>query len=275
MHFKFHVSDACNMRCNLCHWFSEEIIPMSKIKPNDIINFINRELYGGTRIESVSFTGGEPTLWPGLAKVINAIPPKIAKVIINTNGSGPRKLKEIERSVCLSISIHNEVDWIKMKECIDIAIRNRWEFYFSTFEGSVEEVTFPEWFDYHVKTWTNQISQAKSILTCMVGKRILCRPKFVYFATDGRAYVCEKGLRSKEDEYTEDFTLWKGNPTVRFRKCVADPSCLSSILCEQDYILANPCILLYILVKRIKLRLIRQYKQIANKLKTAFVRFFR
>lgn len=223
------------MRCPKCHWFSEKIKFMSKVKKNDIINFLKRTLQANIKIKKVFFTGGEPTLWPDLASTINEIPSRIKEIVIFSNGSFPDKLKNINRKIYLRISIHNGLNWDKIKKCIKISEEKKWKLRFVSYRGALEQIKYPKWFKYEVTIKYEQIEESKKRLKHLIGKKIMCRPIKVYFGTDGQAYYCEKGLREKSSIYAENFTLWKNLPNLRYKKCVVDESCIANIINEQKY----------------------------------------
>jgi uncharacterized Fe-S cluster-containing radical SAM superfamily protein len=239
MDIYFHVSDVCNMKCPKCHWFFEKINIKDEISAEDINLFFKRMSKTKIKIGRVFFSGGEPTLWKDLAEAINCIPNAIENVIIFSNGSNPEKLASVNRNICLRISIHNKVKWDKIYECINLAKSKVWKIRFVGYEGAIEKVVFPDWFEYEVVMKREQVTESKKKLHHIIGKKIFCEPQKIYFATDGRAYFCEKGLRSKDDKYVEDFNLLNGLPKIRPMTCIADESCISNIINEQNFKIAE------------------------------------
>jgi predicted glycosyltransferase len=231
----FHVSDVCNMHCPKCHWFSENINVQNKIKAEDLGNFLKREIKKGTKIGKVLFSGGEPSLWQDFGKSINLIPKEIKDVRVFTNGSFPDAFRMIKRNICMRISIHNNVNWDAIKDSIKLAKSKGWEIRFVGYEGAIEGVKYPSWFKFPVTVKKEQISSSKELLKGLLGKKIDCTPQKIYFGTDGRAYFCEKGLRTKAGCYAEDFSLWKGSIKRRAKRCIVDKSCIANIINEQDY----------------------------------------
>lgn len=75
----------------------------------------------------------------------------------------------------------------------------------------------------------------KKLYSCLVGKNIKCKPKAIYFGTDGRAYTCERGLRSKDERFYAGFTLTEGDTEVKYKECVVEEDCLSCLKTEQEF----------------------------------------
>ena len=55
----------------------------------------------------------------------------------------------------------------------------------------------------------------------------------LYFGTDGTAYCCEKGLRSKDKKYSMGFHLDSGKVHSNYRQCIVCQDCLGSFETEQ------------------------------------------
>lgn len=225
---KFWVSDECNFRCGNCHWFSTEIKHISPPPPIDYINYINKN---ALNICEIVFTGGEPTLWNGLADVINNSPEKIRKVI-NTNGSFPESLFAIKTKVTILASLHKQTDWDAIKRLIGLSNERGWGLGFAQFTGSLPEL--PGWFKARIYTEDEQV-EAGAKLEYLVGKEIYCKPRMIYIATDGNAYVCERGLRSKDEKFSAGFGLTWGETNIKFCKCNVDKNCLSCLVTEQEF----------------------------------------
>lgn len=225
---KFWVSDDCNFRCNSCHWFSTSIKKCSPLPAEDYINYINSN---SSIISEVVFTGGEPTLWDDLPIVINNVPEKIKKVI-NTNGSFPDLLSKINVKITLLVSLHQQTDWDAIKRLIELAKSRRWGLAFAQFTGSPTEP--PGWFKSRIHIEDEQVESGNKY-EHLVGSDIFCKPKMVYFATDGNAYICERGLRSKDKKFYAGFGLTHGETVIDYCKCNVDKNCLSCLVTEQEF----------------------------------------
>ena len=226
----FSVTDACNMRCRGCHWFSAPVKPRrGRLAPEDITAFLART---GPYDRAV-FAGGEPTLWQGLAQAVNGTPLE-TEVAIYTNGSSPETLTPINRSnVYLRLSVHEETMWISFRATLELAKERGWRVKLFSYETDFARARPPKWLDLSIKVTPDQIEEGDRLLGHLLNTRVRCRPRMLFIGSDGRAYTCEKGMRAKDDSLAEDFDLWSGDPHVFQRECTADRACLSCMMTEQ------------------------------------------
>lgn len=208
---QINVSDKCNLCCNQCHWFSQPVKQMETVTPKDVISFVDT---WHPRI--VQFSGGEPTLWDGLVETINALNLRV-KVILSTNGTRPEILENIKRPIKLNLSYHKGIDPSLFGQSVSVAKRKEFVFDVASFDrvgGPIELIQ------------ENQLDVSKN--DPRIGKKVNCRPTKIYFGSDGRAYWCEKGLRSKADEFYAGFTLTIGIPRREFKQCKIDWFCCTA-----------------------------------------------
>lgn len=89
---------GCNMRCGYCH--NQELVVPESIK-NISASFFDQEVLFNFLhnrqglLDGVCITGGEPTLHPGLRKLIEKIQQAGFKVKLDTNGTNPQLLREL------------------------------------------------------------------------------------------------------------------------------------------------------------------------------------
>lgn len=91
---------GCPWRCNYCH--NPHLIPPrgdTEIPWDEVLAFLHRRQ---GLLDGVVFSGGEPTLQPGLAEAMRAVRALGFKVGLHTGGAYPRRLAEV-----LSL-----VDWV-------------------------------------------------------------------------------------------------------------------------------------------------------------------
>lgn len=91
---------GCPWRCNYCH--NPHLIPPrgnTEIPWDEVLAFLHRRQ---GLLDGVVFSGGEPTLQPGLADAMRAVRALGFKVGLHTGGAYPRRLAEV-----LSL-----VDWV-------------------------------------------------------------------------------------------------------------------------------------------------------------------
>jgi MoaA/NifB/PqqE/SkfB family radical SAM enzyme len=116
----FFVTNKCNAKCSHCfNWKTQptDELSLEEIKKIDFKNF-----------DSVSITGGEPTLRSDLAEICSHVVKN--KIYLNTNGLNPERIREvIERvgvgmvSVTVSLDGTRDVhDQIRGVKCFDSAI---------------------------------------------------------------------------------------------------------------------------------------------------------
>lgn len=85
---------GCNFRCPFCHNSSLVFLPESLEIINEDIIFQTLKARKGI-LEGVCITGGEPTLSPDLCEFITNIKNLGYQIKLDTNGSNPKKLKEL------------------------------------------------------------------------------------------------------------------------------------------------------------------------------------
>lgn len=213
----FHLTDRCNLRCHDCHWFSGPITEPEKVPTvDDWLGWI--EQYRNT-FQSLRLTGGEPTMYSGFVELVNRIPTEV-KLTICTNGTNLPALSKINRTVQLLVSRNRAVD--------------------DTFEANVRAighqtsfVTYMEGGRFH-----NQLQEGRKFLS-LVGANGFCTPSYIRFGSDGHAYQCEVGLRTKAESIRSGFSLWSGNPTISTSRCTATTGCLSNFMGENTFITEN------------------------------------
>ncbi len=82
------IAGGCNLRCPYCHsWrYVTGLDGLERLDPEIVFDLLARQKGW---IDGVVFTGGEPTLQPGLAALIRRVRGYGAKVKLHTNGSRP------------------------------------------------------------------------------------------------------------------------------------------------------------------------------------------
>ncbi len=211
MWVQFNVSDRCTLKCKDCHWFSQDVKIVESISKDDVLFFINR-----WKPIIVQFSGGEPTLWSDLCGTINKIPSKI-QVIVNSNGNRPSILANINRKIKLDLSVHKGMDHKLFEQSVKIARQKKFKLNFASFN----------YFNNPFGIEVNQANQMKNIDREKIGKKVVCKPTKIYFGSDGRAYQCEKGLRTKDDLYYAGFSVRSGIPNQSTIRCIVDKLCLT------------------------------------------------
>jgi uncharacterized radical SAM superfamily Fe-S cluster-containing enzyme len=81
------ITDHCNLRCPTC--FAESAPAMSSVAPLDevLASIDTRLSRENGRIDVLMLSGGEPTLYPQLAELLDAVAARpIVRVLVNTNG---------------------------------------------------------------------------------------------------------------------------------------------------------------------------------------------
>lgn len=88
---------SCNFRCPYCHNSDLVFLPdtMEIIDEETVLNVLNSRK---SILEGVCISGGEPTLSPGLGVFIEKIKSLGFLVKLDTNGSNPKKIKELVHS---------------------------------------------------------------------------------------------------------------------------------------------------------------------------------
>lgn len=214
---KFHLTDECNIRCENCHWFSQPVHRAHQaVGYADYLTWISKNK---RKIKSITLTGGEPTLYPDFLKLINQIPDAL-KVRVYSNGTNPHILQKITRkNVELRISQNRSVD--------------------SDFEDTIKALNIP----YRIQSFNQDNSNLEDEVKFgeqedgfyLIGKSCLCKSNSIRFASDGYAYHCEIGLRSKNKIYQTGLSLWNGKLRDSEVGCVIKKECLSNYLKENQY----------------------------------------
>lgn len=226
----FQVNDKCNFSCSSCHWYSGEVICMYPPSYKKYLVFLDKFNW----VDRIVLSGGEPTLWAEIDNFINGVGNNVGEITIYTNGSNPSMLERIQskRNIYLRLSIHKETNWKLIKQTLDLASERNWNVRVYAFEASMPE-KIPSWFTLNIKYSKEQLFDGQLKYHDLLGKQILCQPRMLYFATDGEAYCCEKGLRSKNKKYSMGYSLDEGVVHVNFRSCLVDTDCLGSFDTEQ------------------------------------------
>lgn len=86
----------CNFRCPYCHNY--ELVTTPDQFPTVSLHYIMKRLSHHSRwIDGVCITGGEPTLEPGLRRLIETLRTAGMPIKLDTNGSHPRILENLLR----------------------------------------------------------------------------------------------------------------------------------------------------------------------------------
>ena len=88
----------CNLNCGFCH--NSSLIPRNapgtaRMTGEQIVE----KLSGNFLIDGVIFTGGEPTMQPGIVDVVKVARDKFSFVGIDTNGTNPRVIEQVSPHV--------------------------------------------------------------------------------------------------------------------------------------------------------------------------------
>lgn len=100
------LSELCNLRCNMCRRPQEKTsIPFDQV----VTTIRDAERIG---IKTISFSGGEPFVWPGFRELLEAISTINVDVELVTNGTLIKEedIKSLERLSCVTISIDGSRD---------------------------------------------------------------------------------------------------------------------------------------------------------------------
>ena len=76
------LTGRCNFRCPYCR-----SVGGKDLKYEEVLTTVNIWIANGLR--AVRFSGGEPTIWPGLVDIVRYAAKHIERVAISTNGSAP------------------------------------------------------------------------------------------------------------------------------------------------------------------------------------------
>jgi organic radical activating enzyme len=123
--FEFHIDigKRCNFDCSYCpstiHDNHSPFLSLDSLKK--LIDMVEATIYNQNKIKRCILTGGEPTLFKDIIKLIDLLQSKNYKIIINTNGTASKKLltQLLEKNVLLIISLHNEFTNTKLIEKIN------------------------------------------------------------------------------------------------------------------------------------------------------------
>jgi hypothetical protein len=224
------VTDRCNFRCAACHWFSDAVTTTFEQKTEDYLAFFRRV----GPIDRLQITGGEPTVWPGFAELINRLPDSIDTIAVFTNGSRLREIQNIRRNnVYLRISLHAETDLATVAAIVAMAKTRAWRIKICSFGREIGSNRPKEFAGLTINYQEDQTAVGVQHYGHLLGKRVLCKPKMAYFATDGKAYCCEHGLRTKDSSYAYSFDLWAGQVSLPFVECTVKSTCLGCFDTEQ------------------------------------------
>lgn len=221
---RVHLSDECNRRCPSCHWFGQSGEPVVHAGPEaaDVLAAVERARAVLPAVGLV-LTGGEPTLWEPLPEFINALPPG-ATLTVFTNGILAARLLPVRRRAILLLNACAETD-----EAAVAGLRRRgW---------SVNRNPLP------AGTPRDQFVRAEGFRH-LLGREVRCRGGGGWrFATDGRAYACEIGVRAKDPTLRLPVSLREGAfNTVQppWFACVVREDCLSAFGCDQRFEEVSP-----------------------------------
>lgn len=213
----FHLTDKCNIRCKDCHWFSQPINPPDKlIDYRDYLNWIDKNK---KMIRFIKLSGGEPTLYPDFLNLVNNIAAEI-RVRVNSNGTNIDILKQINRkNIELAISKNRRVN--------------------PDFENNIKRLKLP----YSIVSFNGSGARLKNEVKFgenehyffLINKPCFCSATEIRFGSDGHAYNCEIGLRSKNKTYRTGLSLWSGKLDKYKLKCIIKKECLSNFLNENAY----------------------------------------
>lgn len=106
------VAGGCNLRCPFCHsWrYVTGLKDLERLDPEQVFSLLERQRGW---IDGVVFTGGEPTLQPGLPELIRRTRDYGVKIKLHTNGSRPdvvERLLEEELLDCLAMDYKAPLD---------------------------------------------------------------------------------------------------------------------------------------------------------------------
>lgn len=215
MNCVFHVTDKCNLRCFNCHWFSMPVKECKELSSKIYLNFLKK-----WDINNVRISGGEPTLYYDFLSLINNIPEKIS-LMVNMNGTNIEILRRINRKVKLAVSINRTLPENFVENIKSLGQ----EIIFVSFLPTL----FPELNTLLVK---NQLSYQADEL---IGKKGICYYREIRFGSDGWAYFCEKGLRSKNSALRCSFSLFSGKPEMTGKECYVSKECASGLDSENIF----------------------------------------
>lgn len=222
------VADSCNFDCPGCHWFSSEITPSRPQPVEDYLFFLKRF----TWIDRLVLSGGEPTLWSELPALVNNTSPNVGQVALYTNGSRPNVLKKIKKTnIYIRLSIHMQTSIEDVAAIHEQCANKGWKIKMFAYEGNLPEPLGDFERFGNIKINSNQLD----LQTGPLSPQIYCEPRMIYIATDGNAYYCEQGLRTKEKGLRMGFSLTEGKIHFEAKECTPTQDCLTCALTEQYF----------------------------------------
>lgn len=217
---QFHLTDDCNIRCKDCHWFSQPIV-RSKKQPTvtDYIRFFHDN---EKHISGVRFSGGEPTLFPEFVQLVkSAISIGTFRVDVFSNGTNTDIVGALPQDIRLFISTNREVT----DEFIRLYKERFCNVKFLTYTGKAPNLP-------------NQLT-VNDKLRSLVGSSCVCNGKNIRFGSDGFAYHCEVGMRTKDVSLRTGISVWTpdiSKYTEQPHTCTVKDGCLSCIKTEQNFL---------------------------------------
>lgn len=216
---KFHITDHCNLRCPGCHWFSGPINQPGFIDVDLVIAWCRKH---ADPLREVRLTGGEPTLHPDFVRLANTLC-TFKRVRIWTNGTNLEALRAVSSKCRLGISLNRPVAPEHLAQLRALPHR----MWFQSFTAAREHNPAG------ARVLRDQLrSNSSNLRIGMIGD---CLPSSIRFASDGHAYFCETGLRSKEPRLRCGFSLTEGVPSLTAKRCRIEAGCLSNIPLENRF----------------------------------------
>lgn len=213
----FHVTDRCNLRCRGCHWFSSPVKECKELSSEVYLKFLSRY---SSKIKTLRISGGEPTLYYGFLALVNRIPEDIF-LIVNTNGTNLNALRKLShKNLKLTVSVNRPVH--KNFEADIKSLGKKVDFVSFNDENYIKNV---------IKIEDETAFQGRDL----INRKGICQCRDIRFGTDGWAYFCEKGLRSKSPLFRCSFSLFSGEPKIESRECCVTEDCISN-LCSENFL---------------------------------------
>jgi organic radical activating enzyme len=212
MHIKFILSDRCNLKCTDCHWFSGEITDPGFIDADATISWCHQHL---KLISNIKLTGGEPTLHPEFVRLANSLQELRTPITVYSNGTNLEKLRGIVKPCNLYVGINRPISPSLRNELKNLHHHVHLQSYLKAYA------------DENDKRLRNQLAVEPS-LAQNIDKQVNCHSNTIRFATDGHAYQCEVGLRSKDPRLRCSFSLRDGLPSVQPLRCRISKECVSN-----------------------------------------------
>lgn len=219
MRAKLYLTDRCNLRCKGCHWFSGEVLNPGDVDADAAIDWCKKN---ARRVRNLVLTGGEPTLHERCAEIADKASLVGMSVVINTNGARLDVLREIKRPCSIVIGL-NRVEpesWNKEVAVLPAHLR-------------VTLQTYRQ--QYMTRPGMRLVRDQMDGLPVGSGVAGTCSPKVLTFGTDGYAYRCEVGLRTKDPQLRTGASLWGGSLNVPPLVCHTTAECLSGLIDEQHF----------------------------------------